>query len=546
MPPRSQPATAQVEMGHIPAPIGGINRVAGALALPPADCLALVNMTPSQFGVQTRSGWREWITGITGTVDNRIRSTIDYHGSLRSGSADRLFVTTDNKIWAASSSTSSPSSVYSFTTVSTFSGHGVHAKVTVPGGHYLLYCDEVNGLHHYTEATSTWAAGGGEYSTSAADTGAGRTFTPSKMVGVCVFKNRVWFVERDSTRAWYLGTNAIFGEATSFDFGLVLRAGGTLVNLYNWSYDGGAGMDDALVIVSSAGDVLIYQGTDPASANTFGLKGVWSVGGVPAGRKVATDYGGEILITSKTGLVPLSRLVVGASTDDQSLYATRKIGPYFAQLANTYGAYFGWGTLLHPRDNTLMVLVPTEGMLGPTTQLAMSLDTKGWGYYRDLPITSATVWGGLAYFGTDDGRVAVQDCDVDDVDISDPTSFTPIDFSLLSGYTNLGNSRNKQIQSIRPVLVAGQRNVSMNVQARYDLDLSEPTAPSASGGGGSGSWDEGVWDTTLWGAEYTPGSQVYGAVGAGRSFAVAIRGKALSRVTLSGIDVTYIQGGVLG
>ena len=37
-------------------------------------------------------------------------------------------------------------------------GRGIHHAFVTPGGHFLVYCDEENGLCVYTEATDTWAA----------------------------------------------------------------------------------------------------------------------------------------------------------------------------------------------------------------------------------------------------------------------------------------------------------------------------------------------------------------------------------------------------
>jgi hypothetical protein len=128
---------------------------------------------------------------------------------------------------------------------------------------------------------------------SQADRAAGFTFDTANFAAVMVWKSRVWLVEKGSTRAWYSGINAIYGTYTSFDFGSKMRSGGPLANLYDWSYDGGSGMDSLLVAISTAGDVVIYGGTDPTSAATFGLKGSWSLGGVPAGRNIATANGGS-------------------------------------------------------------------------------------------------------------------------------------------------------------------------------------------------------------------------------------------------------------
>ena len=56
-----QQRTAGVTMN---APVGGINTVTAAGAMPPTDCLALNNMIPYQYGLRVRAGFADWFTGI--------------------------------------------------------------------------------------------------------------------------------------------------------------------------------------------------------------------------------------------------------------------------------------------------------------------------------------------------------------------------------------------------------------------------------------------------------------------------------------------------
>lgn len=364
---------------------------------------------------------------------------------------------------------------------------------------------------------------------------------PANFVQVTVFKNRLWFVERDTSRAWYLNTNAVYGTATSFDFGAKMRTGGSLRGLFNWSYDGGAGLDTLLVGVSSNGDVVIYQGTDPESAATFGIKGCWSVGAVPYGRRLATENGGDLLIMSNLGVVAASKLVLG-NVEPNAVYATAKISNLFNQLATTLNGLPGWSIHVHPTDNALLVTVPTTGAAA-TQQLAMSFGTKGWTRYRDLPIFSAGVSNGELYFGTVDGRVCRNVDYMDGITLADPSSYTAIAWSGMTAYRNLGNSRVKQVKSLRPIVLGGQAALSLQATAKYDYDLIEPAAPSANVA--TSGFDYDVWDTATWDADYRAVTPVQGAVGMGRDVAIAFRGSSVTRCVFVGCDVVFEQGGFL-
>jgi hypothetical protein len=607
-PKRKAPAPS-METGYLPAPIGGINTIDVATKMPQTDSIYAWNMVPGEGGLRVRLGYREWLTTLGA---NDIRTIIPFVGSHKSGSSNALFCAAEDGIYDVSTSgVGTGSQVISFGTTSGEAGMGISCHVTTPAGRFLMYCDEENGLHIYTESTLTWAIantdttvswagstaylsgdrvvnGGNVYTctvagTSAASGGpagvgagivdntvtwdfihaqaanaigpsqadrrAGFTFDTANMAAVMVWKNRVWLVEKDTTRAWYLGINAVYGTATSFDFGSKMISGGPLANLYDWSYDGGNGMDSLLVAISTAGDVVMYAGTDPSTANTFGLKGSWSVGGVPYGRNVATKNGGEILVLSLVGLIPLTKLVAGARAgleeDSGAIYATAKVANLFNTLTAAYKTLRQWAVHLHPTDNTLLVMVPTaDGE--PTQQLAMSLSgQKGWGRYRDIPATCAAVWNGQLYFGTNDGRICINDGYLDNVAVSG-TTYTPIQWSLLTGFDNLGNARQKRVSLILPEMQAQSPNPAVEAKAFYDLNTTEPAPPTGGTSGSDSGFDLATWDSSVWGGEYAGYSTMQGANGGiGRSVAIAARGTAVVRTVLNGFHVFYEQGGVL-
>lgn len=421
-------------------------------------------------------------------------------------------------------------------------GYCTHHSFTTAAGKFLLLCDEENGYYVYTESTGLWTKptmGGGAGQVSGVD--------PANFAFVTVWKNRPWFVEKNTSKAWYLDVSAIYGAATSFDFGPKMRAGGPLVGLWNWSYDGGAGMDTLLVGVSGAGDVVIYQGTDPTSADTFGLKGCWSAGAVPSGRRIATDYGGDLLLLSLLGAVPLSKLVIGNPAVDRTIYSTEKIAPLFNGLAALCRDLHGWALHIHPLDNALLVFVPqAEG--SATTQLAMAFANRSWWLYRDLPMLSACTWDGDFYFGTADGRVCRNFGYLDNV--PRVVSFSgntgdAIDWSLLTAFRNGGTPTNKQVQQIRTTLVSGEVAPVYAATARYNLNFSEPSPVAGGVTGDANSWGVGLWDSMIWQDGTRPSAALTGGTGMGREVAITIRGSANSKTTLVGIDVHFTEGGLL-
>ncbi len=521
---------------HMPAPVGGLNAVDAGSAVPATDAMLAYNLIAAEYGLRSRLGNRQWCTGLTGSGVNEVRSVLPFTGSANSGSANKLFACTNTGIWDVTSSSTGPSQVMVFSSSAGNAGYGVCTSAVTSAGHFLLYADEVNGLHIYTESGNSWAAvamGGGAAQISGVD--------PANIRFVGVWKNKVLLVEKDSTKCWYLAAATVYGAATSFNLAMRFRAGGSLRGVWNWTYDGGNGIDDALVAISDGGDVAVYQGTDFV-AGSIALKGVWYVGALPAGRKVVSNFGGDLLVLTRTGIVPLSQLVLSGALD-KAQYVTAKVANLFNAAMLSKATYRQWSMCIHPEDNALMVTVPTSDTTA-TEQLVMSLATHSWSRYRDLPIFSCESWGGKMYFGTVGGAVCINDGYVDGVTLADPNSYSPVYWSALSAFSNLGNGNNKQVQSLRPTLLCESSAPAFSVAARYDFDFSESGQPSASSTSGT-TWDSATWDSAVWAGDYAPTQQLRGAAGMGRSVAVAIRGTAVARTVWVGTDILFTVGGPL-
>jgi len=545
------PQRDRLQRIHVPAWIGGMNTIAVGTDMPPGDSIYSYNLIGGQYGLRSRLGYSEWITNLDGDP----RSILPFTGSLGDGSNNRLFVCTESGIWDCSASSQSPSQSVAFGIQNNDSGWGMSCAFTdLNGDHWLIYTDEANGYYVYSETTATWTKvthGLGEFQVSEpfVEGGGGIAADPTKFVAVLPWKNRLWFVEKDTARAWYTGISSLFGEVNYFHFGSRFKYGGDLRCLASWSVRGAQSLDDLLVAVSGGGDVLIYQGTDPAQPATFGLQSVAFVGAVPAGRRLTTDFGSELLIMSSLGIIPASKLISGSILYDSTQYATAKIANYFNSLMQSTAGTRGWAMRLHPKDNCLMVLVPTT-INQPAITLAMSLVTKGWHQFRDWPMgVCAEPWEGDLYFGSGDGsgRLFLNDGDVDGVELANPNNYSPITWSVLGAFSNLGRPTLKRIQLIQPRVLSSGGWELYQAAARYGFDFSEITQALLGGVGGAGTWDSGLWDSAVWQSDFQPQLQTFGAFGMGIEAAIAIRGKAKSRTTLVGTDVWFDEGtGLIG
>lgn len=531
-----QPVPPEIKCVPVPAPMGGINAVDGLYGMGernPQDSIFQYNLIPSQYGTKVRTGYRDWCTDVG---DDGVRTLLPYTGSI--SSADRLWAMAADGIYNVSASAASPSVDTSFPVSTAVSGYGQWTNYTTTGGHFALYCDEENGYYVYTESGGTWAKvamGGGATQVSNVD--------PADFVHVTIYKERAWFVERDTASAWYLPTGAIFGAATEFNFGNKFKHGGTLVGLYNWTVDGGEGTNDYLVAISSSGDVILYNGSDPSVATDFFQQGQWYIGPPPAGRRIAGSFGGELYVLSSYGIVPLTRLISGALIQQEDVYLSRKITPLINQQMAAVREDLGWEIKLISTENLLLCSVPDRTGY-PDIQFVQALNSKGWAVYRDIPYYTGDTWQGVFYIGTADGRVLTHSGTEDAVDI-DGENGIAIEWSAMSVFNEYGEvGRYKITQFIRPVFEAVQPP-SYAVEARYDYNLSEVLSPPAASVLIGALWDTGVWDTSLWGGDLVEIEKPVGGSGIGRNIAVAINGSSSSITILVRYDLMFTTGGLL-
>src|ERR1044072_361095 len=535
-PSRNRPIQPQtIHSRPYPAPIGGVNAIDG-LAMPMfQDAIYAFNMVPSQYGMKVRDGYREWATNVgTGGV----RTVIPYISTL--SSEDKLFAAAEDGIYDVSTSTTTPTMKLSFASANATSGYGQYVTfITLSNTKFILYCDETNGYHLYTQSSDTWAAVAQGSSAGQID-GA----DPGDFCFCMIWKSRVWFVQKDTGDAWYLPVGQVTGKVTRFNFSNKFKRGGYLVGLWNWTVDGGEGVDDYLVAISSAGDVVVYKGTDPDTASTFDQRGVYFIGPTPAGRRCAGSFGGELYLLSSYGLVPISKLMSGQVIIDTSILVSRKITPLINIDMAQSRTDIGWEVKLLPTQNLLMISTPKLDNFA-YIQYVQSLDTRGWALYRDFPYETGDEWNGVFYVGTSDNRILVHTGTLDNVTLADPDTGDEIEWSILTWYQDLNTpAQNKITQLIRPTFIA-ERVPNYSVLARYDYDLQEALAVPIPSTPTGDVWDVAIWDTALWGVGFITANQLSGGAGMGRSIAIALRGTSSAKTTLVRLDLAFTFGNIL-
>jgi len=535
----------------VPAPIKGIvatGLFGGHSASAEGDtgvdsAIWLYNLIAGEYGVRVRQGSRETVTNIPDSEgpNGDIRSIMFFNSIVAGGAADHVFAVTDMGIHDVTAGGAGPWVLGDLASDFIWPNQGGNAGwatalnyTNVGGDHFLLITDEDNG--YWIFDGTEWTAG---------------TFTGSpkpdadKLVQIVEWNGRIWFVEKNSARAWFLDPLSLTGDITPMDVGSRFKEGGHLVQNSTWSLDSGDGMDDKFVMISSGGDVLVWEGIDPTTAADLVLVGRWAVGSVPEGRKVMSDWGGDVLIMSTSGLVTCSALLRGRADLDNNQFISKNISQYLrAEMAGSLNVY-GWSLLQVPHQNITIVSVPTPPLVSRAPiQFVLDTSSNAWSMFRDLDIRCQVQSGHTYLFGTSNGRIMSMEGTTDEI-LLDGSSSKAITFSMLTHYSGLGMAANwKRPQWIRPYWIGSAQPV-FSVQIRYDFDLTELLNSPPFVELDVATWDSAIWDNALWAGNAQSYLETIGVNGMGRHIAVAYRGEATNELTYVGADIMFDRGGLL-
>ena len=194
-------------VASVPAPVGGWNARDSIANMDPLDAVQLVNMFPNVSNCVLRGGFTEHATGMTGQVQSLLRY------SPPSGN-EKLYAVVGTPSLSIYDVTSA-GAVGAAKVTGLTNAYWEFSNVTTSGGSYI-YC--VNGADKPLLYDGTnWLPIDG--SSTPAITGV----TTTTLANVTLFKNRVWFIQKDTLKAWYLPTSAVGGAANVLDLSSIAR-----------------------------------------------------------------------------------------------------------------------------------------------------------------------------------------------------------------------------------------------------------------------------------------------------------------------------------
>jgi hypothetical protein len=588
----SQPKKFSAKTASVPAPIGGWNGRDSLAQMASTDAVQMVNWYPTPTDVTMRKGYTKSSTGITGAVNTLMNypttsgyklfaaanskiydatssSATQVFSSLSSDKLQYVNMTNtsgsyliacngadpvtiyDGTRWFTVATTTTAQTISSITrggtgnltaTVTTASAHGLvtNNRVTISGatptefnGTYVI---TVTGTTTFTYTMAVAPSGNasvvGIYTTIGITGVNSNTF-----INVNLFKNRLYFTQKDTLACWYLDVNAIGGTANPLYFGSIARNGGYLQAMGTWTLDAGQGADDYAVFVTSMGETIVYNGTDPTSATTWALKGVWQLGQT-FNRKCFFKWSGDLLLLTQDGLVPLASALQSSRLDPR-VNLTDKIYYPISQACTNYFSNFGWQIQYFASENMLILNIPVSSGM---EQYVMHTITKSWARFTGIQAYCWEVSGDNTMHFGGDGFVG-------NFYTASSDAGSNITAAVQQAYSYFDTpGQNKRFTMVRPILQSDGGTPSVLCGLSVDFQPIDNTGAISFNPSSQtvGIWDSAKWDANNWGGGLITTRIWQGVTGIG--FAGSINLTAVAQgieLHWASTDYVFEAGGVL-
>ena len=462
----------------VPAPIGGWNTRDSKDKMPPEDAAILTNWFPDVGYVRLRGGYSSHATGLGGNVE----TLAEYHATT----VRKLIAAADGEIWDATNTGAASSLASGFT-------------------NDRWQWANFNGSMGFVNGADTPQVYDG--STVGNMTVSGVGLTVSNLIGINVYKSRSYFWEANSQDFWYSSTNALGGSLTKFPLSRVSQFGGNLTTMCTWTMDGGNGPDDYAVFIMSSGDVIVYQGSDPGSADDWSLVGIYRIG-APLSIRSAIKIGGDVCIISKDDYVFLSKVL----KDGTSHKKTKAVGA-LQTAVRSYASNFGWQAILYPQGSMAIFNIPTT--TSRFEQHVLNIKTGAWTKFTNWNARCFGLYNDNLYFGGN-GVVYKADTGLQDGDGA-------ISGDALTAWNRFGTQRVKQMTAVRNLMETN--GATINVSSAVGADFNEPNTSydTTSSVVATTPWDTSEWDDASWPNEFAVSNDWKSAAAMGHIFAQRVK-----------------------
>lgn len=368
----------------------------------------------------------------------------------------------------------------------------------------------------------------------------GVALTTADLSYVWVYKERIYFVQKDSLDVWYLDVDQVGGELTKLPLGGVFTRGGTLIWGQSWSLDSGGsgGLSEQCVFTTTEGEVAAYQGLSPEVDQGWDKVGIYRIGR-PMGKKGFIRAGGDLVIATTVGFVSLAS-------------ASRRDYAALGQNAVSYPIEDAWARAQQERgqndwrcqiwaDGQMTLIAPPTPENRSPIVFVVNTNTGRWCTFTGWDITAMVDFQGQFFFGSTNGAIRQGWVGGQDED-------QPYVGKCLPLFDNMKAPANLKILKMARAVTKSAYEVKIQLSGHANYKANFPAPPSQQVIPTGNEWDNGIWGQSIWDAER--GSIVTGdwvSVG-GSGHDVSVGTQVTSGATvpidveLVRVDVTYITG----
>ena len=443
----------------VPAPILGLNKKDALSAMDAGYAITMDNYMPLDNKIVLRSGYTKYVT-----LGQKVQTLVEY----KKPSQGRFLAVSGGKVY----NISSPTNVTAYSV--TFEENNCQ---TVQYKDRLFFVNGIDtpkvfyvdaeGVEHFEDWGFTAEA-----------------LNATRIIAGSVSHEFLWFVEKNTLKAWYASeAGNVAGKLNSFDLAQVAKHGGQLVAVMNWTVDGGTGIDDYTVFLTSEGEALLYSGSNPNSADSWSLKGSYKLS-KPIGYKCWLQYQGDIVIISEDGYIPLSKSLTIGNSGQSTVAFSDNIRGLVIERTSQNKDKSGWQGVIYTKKGYGLFNVPTGQQF---EQHVINVNTGAWCRFVNIRAFCWGLFGENLFFGSDK--------DVFMFDNGQSDNGVAIEGVVEQAYTNLGSNNLKKIQLLNPRTRCATA-YNLNIYTNMDFESQVRKYYTRVGSSGMTKWNQAKWSSS--------------------------------------------------
>lgn len=494
-----------------PAPVSGWDTSENWSEMPKDRAIRLINYFPEADRITLRKGTATHASGLPGRVETLlIYIGLDGVAEIFAASQGAIYDVTDVGAVGAAVVSSLTNSKFEFVNFGTLGGQFL---VAVNGDDTPLLYDGV--AWSTTSITGTDSA---------------------EFIWVQAHQRRLWFGYKNSLTVYYLDIDSIGGVATPFYLGGVAQKGGYIQAMGTWTRDSGAGPDDVAVFATSEGELLVYNGTDPASISTWGIVGVYNIGR-PIGRRCFVKLGGDLVFLSDSGILPMSQATLRDTSQQNLIAYSSRINDAFSDAVVLHGTTFGWQPIVYSLGHMLIVNVPIS-----TTTASQYVFNTLTGAACQFAGLNAICWGtanGRMFYGSPSGLVVEYGIGgTDNGEFMDGEIITSFQYFSSPGL-------HKVFKRVAPIFIsAAYPGVALQVHTDFNIERFRSLPIDIVEG--QSRWGVAHWGIAHWGSRSNVWKEWRMVEGKGTAAALHIKTRTKNiDLSLMSIKWVFTQGGTI-